>query len=260
MASGVGEDDMMIATDVSFYKNFAFLSLLYYYIPSKKWKLNMMGLLLTLLLVIIGARRGNVLLFSILVIGALYYRAKSKSKSTRIFVILFSISTFAIFIYFILQSTMSEYLIERGLEDSRSAVENAMLNQMSIEELIIGKGLNGRYFCPILEDDYLNGWRYGVETGFYNLVLKGGYLLAISYVILLVIPAYKGLFKSNNLLCKAGGFYIVYNLISLWPFGILAFRLDFFFLWMMIVCCMNKKVRLMTNNQIKQTFFYNIEK
>lgn len=260
MASGMVEDDLMTATDVSFYKNFAFLPLLYYYIPSSKWRINMMGLSLTLLLAIIGARRGNVLLSFVLLVGALYFRAKSKPNSTRIIAILFGIFILAISAYFVLHSTMSGYLLERGLEDSRSAVEDAMLNQMSTKELIIGKGLNGRYFFPILEDDYLNGWRYVIETGFYNLVLKGGYLLAISYVLLLVIPAYKGLFNSNNLFCKAGGLYILYNLISLWPFGILAFRIDFFFLWMMIVCCMNKEVRVMTNDQIKKTFFYNIEK
>ena len=260
MAAGIGKNDtMIIATDVSFYSSFAFLSLLYYYIPKTKWRINLIGLIVSLLLAIVGARRGGVLLTSLLLIGALYLRALSKSMSLKFLNYVLSALLMATFAYFVLQSQLSNYLLERGLEDSRSYVEEAMFSQMSTTDWIFGKGLNGRYYCPIGEEDnYLHGWRYGIETGFYNLVLKGGYLLAITYVLLLFIPAYKGLFKSNNLFCKAGGFYIMHSLISMWPFGILQFRLNFFVIWMMIVCCMNKEVLKMTNGEIKNKFFKNI--
>lgn len=58
------------------------------------------------------------------------------------------------------------------MEDTRSGVDEALLNQMSDTELFFGKGLNGRYFYPLSNEDHLNGWRYGSETGFYNIVLK----------------------------------------------------------------------------------------
>ena len=64
------------------------------------------------------------------------------------------------------------YLLnERGFENNRTLIDESMLQQMTQIELFFGKGLNGRYYLPLLDDDYLGGWRYGSETGFYNLVL-----------------------------------------------------------------------------------------
>ena len=257
MAAG-GDKGEVIAENVSFYGPFAFLTFLYYFIPKKKWQINLIGLIVTIVLLVVGARRGGIALNTLLLIGALYFKSRSKSKSQGFLNFVLSASLIAIFAYFILESKLSSYLLERGMEDTRSYVEEMMFSQMSTTDWIFGKGLNGRYYCPLVEDDYLKGWRYGIETGFYNLVLKGGYLLAITYVLLLFIPAYRGLFKSKNLFCKAGGFYMIHSLISMWPFGILQFKLNFFVIWMMIVCCMNNEVLRMTNEQIKNKFFGNI--
>ena len=252
-------ESAITATKVSFYGTFAFLPLLYYYLPPKKWRINMIGLITTLLLMVIGARRGGIVLNIVLLLGALFFRAKAKSKSSRVLIIVFSILIVLVAVYMVLQSSMATFLIERGFEDTRSTVEEALFSQMSTADWIFGKGLNGRYYCPLREDDYLNGWRYGIETGFYNLVLKGGLLMAITYVLLIMIPAYRGLFKSRNFFCKAGGFFLAYNLISLWPFGILQFRLNFLIIWIVIVCCMNKQVLKMNDDEIKRLFFINVK-
>lgn len=73
------------------------------------------------------------------------------------------------------------------MEDTRSGVDKALLQQMSDIELIFGKGLNGRYYYPLSNDDYLGGWRYASETGFYTLILKGDilwlhYIFYYSYI------------------------------------------------------------------------------
>ena len=258
MGFKIDDESTVSATQVAFYGSFVFLPLLYKYLPNKQWRINLVGLVVSLLLVVIGARRGGVLLTSMLLLGALYYRAEAKSRSTRMFTILISAGAVVVIAYFVLQSVMASFLLERGLENTRSYVEESMFSQMSTTDWIFGKGLNGRYYCPIKEDDYLEGWRYGIETGFYNLVLKGGFLLAVTYVLLLVIPAFKGLFKSRNLFCKSAGFYLSYNLLSMWPFGILQFRLNFFIIWLIIVCCMNKQVLMMNDEEIKKHFFYNL--
>ncbi len=253
------EETAVKATQVSFYGTFIFLTLLYKYLPRRQWRINMLGLVVTLLLLVIDARRGGVVLISMILLGALYFRAQSKNRNTRIFTMLFNIVFLVVIAYYILQSSLSSYLLERGIENTRTYVDEAMSSQMSTTDWFFGKGLNGRYYCPIKTDDYLNGWRYGIETGFYNLVLKGGYFLAITYVLLLVIPAINGLFRSNNLFCKAGGYYLLYHLISMWPFGILQFRLDFFIMWSIIVCCMNNQVLFMSDEEIKKSFFCNLK-
>lgn len=259
-AMGMALDENSVkAAQISFYGTFAFLPLLNKYLPNRLWRINLIGLIVSLLLVVIGARRGGVILTSMLLLCSLYFRAQSKSKDSKIIEFVLSSIMVAIMAYYVLQSVMASYLLERGFEDTRDFVQEAMSEQMSTIDWIFGKGLNGRYYCPLRNDDYLNGWRYGIETGFYNLVLKGGYLLAVTYVLLLVIPAYRGWFKSKNLFCKAGGFYLFYNIVSMWPFGILQFRLNFLIIWMIIVCCMNQKVLLMTDEEIKKQFFYNLK-
>ena len=70
-----------------------------------------------------------------------------------------------------------------------------------------------------------------------------------------MIPAVKGLFMSQNFLCKAGGFFILLSLFELYPFGWLEFSVKFLIIWMMIVLCMNPEVRAMDDEEIKEHFF-----
>lgn len=250
--------DLVKGQDVTLFSVFSFVPLLYTYLPSRKWKICMFGLFVTLLLMVLGGRRGATMLFSILILATLYFYTQSQTKlakwSFRI-VLPVLMTTLG---YYLINSSIMSFILERGMEDNRTGVEVAMLEQMSSFDKIFGQGLNGRYYYPLLLDDHLNGWRYGIETGFYNLVLKGGYLLAYVYILLLAVPAFKGMFKSRNLFCKAGGFYIVYSLFCLWPFGHLSFDLSFFFIWMMVACCMNKEILGMTDFEIKKKFFYNL--
>lgn len=241
--------------DYRFYTAFAFVSLLSAYIKPKMWLLNMLGLVAMSLINMIAARRGSSLSMAVLFVGALFFWAKNNRHKYKFMNILLVGVILSAAIYFVLHSSIFDFLFMRGLEDTRSGVDEALLSQMSDSELIFGKGLNGRYYYPILEDDYLNGWRYGSETGFYNIVLKGGYLMAFVYVLLLIIPAYNGLFRSNNFLCKAGGFFILLSLLELYPFGWLEFSVKFLAIWMMVVLCMNPYVRRMNDVQIKQQFF-----
>ena len=138
-------------------------------------------------------------------------------------------------------------------EDTRTAVDQALLNSMSNIEKIFGKGLNGRYFYQI--GQFSNGWRYGSETGFYTIVLRGGYLMAFTYILLLGIPALQGIFNSKNVLCKGGGCYIIISLLDLYPFGALSFSLNFFIIWLLLVLVQRKEVRRMNDIQIYQLFF-----
>lgn len=257
---GIDSTELIKANNVAFYKYYAFVPLFYYFLPRKKWLINLIGLASVVLLMLIGARRGATMLMTLLLLGSLYFYSLSKKGFTKVLLQVFLVLFLAFAAYLLFTSSLTNYILERGFEDSRSGVDEALLEQMTPLELVFGKGLNGRYYYPINDVmDFLNGWRYGTETGFLNLVLKGGFLFAITYVLMLAIPAFKGLFRSKNLFCKAGGFYISYSLFALWPFGQLSFDLSFLFIWMMVVCCMNKGIRKMTDNEIRQKFFYNLK-
>lgn len=238
-------------TDIVIYGNICFIALCWAYIPKSVWKFNLLGLLVCLLALMIAARRGDSLSYFIVLLYLVIQYFRYHGAFAKLFILLMVL----LGVYFVLSSDLFSFIFERGMEDTRSFVEETMLSQMSDFDMFFGKGLNGRYYCPLREHEYLDGWRYGIETGFYNIVLKGGYLMAFLYIILLAIPAYKGYFKSCNQLCKAGGFYIFLSLLELYPFGLLAFDIKFLIIWMMVALCMNPVVRKMSDEDVKRFFF-----
>lgn len=236
----------------------SFIVLFKKYTPTKIWWLYTVVLIMTLLIYAIAGRRGSSVTLSTLLFFNFYFFIKSRRKNRWIgYLTLIGLVIGCVYLYF--SSSLFDFIQQRGLEDTRSRVDESLLSQMSESELIFGKGLNGRYYHPLRMDDYLLGWRYGTETGFYNIVLKGGYLMAFIYVYLLFIPALKGLFKSKNMFCKAGGFYILLSLWELYPFGWLSFSLKFLAIWMFVVCCQSKRIRQLNDEQIKVLFFRNID-
>lgn len=240
---------------IDIYIPFSFIILCKRYIKTRIWIYNCIGLLTALLISLIAARRGGSAILSLLLLFDIYIFIKNVKGLKKVFSTIASIAIIIFSIFIFLNSNTFSFIRERGLEDSRTAVDKALLSQMNDTELIFGKGLNGRYYFPLTDDDYLKGWRYGTETGFYNIVLKGGYLMAFTYILLLIYPALVGIFKSKNLLCKALGFYIILSLIELYPFGWLTFNIKFLIIWIGVVLCYNKKIRGLNDKQIYIHFF-----
>lgn len=254
-ALGIGGEYGFGTTFAQIYTPVAFAVLCKKYVPNKVWLINSIGLLVSLIIFAISARRGSTAITACLFLFNLFFYIKSRKGYIKIVSIITSIIIILVLALFFTNSNQLRFIRERGFEDTRSGVDTALLSQMSDTELILGKGLNGRYYYPLKDDDYLNGWRYGSETGFYNIVLKGGYVLAYLYIILLAYPALLGIFKSKNELCKALGFYIILSLIELYPFGWLAFNMKFLIIWMGVSLCYNKSIRKLSDTEIYSFFF-----
>ena len=236
---------------------FAPVLLLLAYLPKKERIIYIICFLINILVLILLARRGALLMYVILIAFSFLLIYKRLSISQKILAF-FIISLIALFgVSQIIDSDIFSYLQTRGLEDTRKHVNEALLDQMSSTELLFGKGLNGRYYLPLKSDDFYDGWRYSCETGFLDIVLKGGFVMAIIYIILLVIPSMQGIFNSNNTFCKAGGLYILWSIIYLYPFGVLDFNISFFFIWMWVILCSMPNIRKMTDAEIQELFFYN---
>ncbi len=257
MAQAVGEDGLYSfgSSFAQIYLPVAFAVLCRQYISKKTWLINSVALFLILLVFAIAARRGSTVTTACLFLFNLYFYIKTKRRSTRILAVICSIIIVLGAAYYFMSSDAFAFIKARGLEDTRSGVDRALLSQMTDVEKVFGKGLNGRYYYPLYEDDYLQGWRYGSETGFYNIVLKGGYLMAFVYIVLLAYPAILGIYKSRNILCKALGFYIILSLIKLYPFGWLMFNMEFLVIWMGVSMCYNPIIRNMSDRQAYLYFF-----
>lgn len=248
---GRNAEGLISGKEIVLYGKLSFIALCSCYLTKREWLFNIIGLAFVTLTLLIAARRGSSFTYVCILLFSLYTYSKNNNLNSKILVLVFLIAGF----YFVMNSELLNYLYSRGFEDTHTSIQKAMLSQMSDFEKFFGQGLNGRYYFRLREHDYLDGWRYGIETGFYNLVLKGGYLMAFTYILLLAIPAYKGLFKSNNQLCQAGGFYILLSLFELFPWGWLTFDIKFLIIWIMIVICMNPELRLMDNQEIEMQFF-----
>jgi hypothetical protein len=143
------------------------------------------------------------------------------------------------------------YLLERGDEDTRSAVEIYFYDDMKTKDWIIGKGINGEYFAPDIEKEQLTNYRSNIETGYLQTILKGG-LISLGLFILIAVPALlKGIFYSRNILSKAAGIWILMALINSYPSTVNTFTLRYLLVWISIGICYSKEIRQMENSYIK---------
>ena len=146
------------------------------------------------------------------------------------------------------------FLMQRGLEDSRSSVNEAFLNDFNTWDLIWGRGLNGTYYDPMNVFDSINNRRTGHETGFLNIILHAGLLFLIPYLLICFRSIYLGYWKSNNSMIKSFSVYILINTLMLFVGSYPTFNLRFYILWIGILLCNNKIFRRMNNDDIANYF------
>jgi len=257
-ATLIDSEETFAIASLAIFESFSFAALLTVYMSRNNALIVLFALLCNLVIFLISARRGAVLINSITLVASIFFLLQKVNRNTKYIFILIVIVVSISLIKTLISADFLGLILEKGLQDSRIDVDLALLDQTNPLEFIFGKGLNGRYYYPLQNDDLHDGWRYGTETGFLNLLLKGGILLSLTYVTMLGIPAIKGIFNSNNILCKIGGFYILLSLIELYPFGWLEFSIKFFFIWVMISICMNSTIRNMNDSQIRSYYLIGI--
>ena len=147
---------------------------------------------------------------------------------------------------------MFDFLVNRGEEDTRTGVEVYMYADMSSTDWIIGKGINGEYYCPVVDNvNDATGYRAYIETGYLQIILKGG-IVSIALLLLILIPAiFKGLFQSRNVLSKAAAIWILLWIIYEYPIIGVAFNMHYILVWIAAGICYSKKIRNMADSTIK---------
>jgi hypothetical protein len=143
---------------------------------------------------------------------------------------------------------------ERLTEDTRTGVEEYFYKDMSTIDWIIGKGINGKYFCPNIDLGSLTNYRVMIETDYLNIILKGG-IISLGLLLLIALPAViKGLFYSKNILSKASAIWILLWLIELYPANVSTFSLHYLIFWISIGICYSKHIRNLTEKSLKNSF------
>jgi len=212
-------------------------------------------MLVTLFFAIFRARRGLIFMCACTAasVGMIYLMGTKRKALIIAMTILLAGAAF-VFVSSMKEHSIFSFLIDRGEEDTRSGVEVWMYADMSSTDWIIGKGIKGKYYCPIVEnvnDAEGAGFRDSIETGYLQIILKGG-MISLALLLLMFIPAvYKGLFKSKNVLSKAAAMWVLLWIVYLYPAGGIVFTMNYILVWVAVGICYSDKIRNLSDNTIR---------
>lgn len=211
--------------------------------------------MITLFFAIFRARRGLIFmcLTTFLCVGLVAVMSTKKKAFIITMSVVIALAA-SLFIVSMKDHDIFGYLIERGEQDTRTGVEVWMYADMSPTDWAFGKGIKGKYYCPIVEnvnDAEGAGYRDNIETGYLQIILKGG-IISLALLLLMFVPAvYKGLFKSKNMLSKAAALWIFLWIIYLYPSGGIVFSMNYVLVWIAAGICYSEKIRDLPDNAIK---------
>ena len=245
-----------VFSDLSFSCGFVLLTYSYH---SKKRQLFTLGIIiLTFLFAIIRARRGLIFMYgNMMLFSYILFIFHSKMKLLIIYLTIFIALLGAVYINGIYkphESRLFGFLVDRGNEDTRSSIVLNFYDDMKTKDWIIGRGINGEYFCPGIEEGQITNYRSVIETGYLQTILKGG-LISLGLFLLIAIPAIiKGIFYSKNTLSKAAAIWIFMSIINLYPAAVNTFTLQYLLVWISIGICYSQKIRNLSEDALKNYF------
>ena len=237
----------------------AFILLTYRYHSNKKNLLAIVAIAITLLFSVIRARRGLIFITSCMSFySVLFYFFQTRKKFVMIyFGILFIVGAvvYSSTLYNIQSNKLIGFLYERGNEDTRSQVEVLFYDDMKMNDWIVGRGIDGEYFAPDIEKEQVTNFRTVIETGYLQIILKGG-LISLGLLLLITVPAIiNGIFFSANILSKAAAIWILQFLINLYPQNSVSFNLGYLIVWISVGICYSKEIRNLPDNLIKKMLY-----
>jgi len=232
-----------------------FVLLTYIYYSNRQKLLAGSVMLLTLLISIYKARRGLSSIFlGVLLSSYFIYLFKSSRKVFNIYMSILLIIAgifYADSLYQINKNPLFNFIAQRGETDTRTGVEIYFYNDFKTKDWVIGRGINGQYFCPDIEEDQLTNYRSYIETGYLNIILKGGIISLVLYLLIAIPALILGFFYSKNILSKASAIWISIAIISLYPTTVDSFSFQYLLVWISIGICYSKKLRYLPDDSIK---------
>ena len=237
-----------------------FLLLTYIYHNKKVNLFVLFTMAVTFIIAVFRARRGLIFMtFSMMFFTFYVYQYFNKTKVVNIILSLFLITilfSIAVRIYNENRKDTFSLITERIGQHSRTEVERYFYRDMKSNDWLIGKGLNGVYFCPGVTEDIgrVTIYRKVVETGYLQVILNGG-LVSVVLLLLITIPAMiKGIFYSKNLLAKAAGIWIFLFLLFMYPGTITKFSMHYILVWISVSICYSRQIRNLSDERISAIF------
>jgi hypothetical protein len=233
-----------------------FILLTYIYHKPKQRMFALFMAFFSFLCIIYRARRGWIFmhLTTLLSVLIIYLIASKRTAMVAYVAVIMALFGYLYFSSLYNQTNFGifNFLVERGDEDTRTGVEDLFYEDMSTTDLLIGRGIRGEYYCPNIDVLDTRGYRSVIETGYLQIVLKGGWISLVLLLMILIPGCIKGLFKSKNILCKAFGFQILLWMMYLYPTVGNSFTMQYILVWIGVAVCYSKKIRNMSDDEISE--------
>jgi len=217
----------------------------------------LVAIVTALLIMTVLARRNlmltnlDFLLFSFL-LYLFFYSKGSIFKKISACIIVAILIVSAIFIFEQRKGNDFKLISSRASEDTRDGILAYYFNGLRHHEWV-GKGINGTYLCPVFDkatasDQLID--RDLIECGYLQLMLKGGYIEVILFLLITIPAGILGLFFSKNGLSKACGIIIFLWLVDMVPYGLPTISIRYMLVWFSVGVCYSKTFRNLKEDTI----------
>lgn len=247
-------------TYIGFFVPCGFLLLNATYLKDRKVNLAFIVIFISILALTYLARRSGLASLVGFLVTAYFLNLmnNSKSKIFRFFPVIAIICAFLLFSQFFENS--KEILFNkielRLTEDTRSGVYERFFDYLR-NDMLFGNGMNGMYYCP-LWDAEVDGvfyraieYRNIIENGYFQLLLTGGIVHIVLFVLVLLPAAFLGIFMSSNQFVKACAIVILLRLTDMFLYGVPSFTLSYMLVWICVGVCYKTSLRTLTDNEIR---------
>ena len=147
----------------------------------------------------------------------------------------------------------SSYAFQRGFnkagfEESRGLVfEDFFADFQSNSDWVFGRGLEGKVLRSINPEE---GTSSVIENGFLTVLLKGGLVYLIPFIIILLRASYLGLFRSNNDLVKGLAALLLIHVLIMFYFNLPEYSARYILIWISVSTCFNPRLRNYSNREV----------
>jgi O-Antigen ligase len=234
------------------------------YLSNRKVNIAFFLIFISIISLTYLARRSGLISLLGFVISAYFLNIiyKSKAKLFRYFPLLIIIGVFILFSqhFEFSREALFNKMISRISEDTRSSLFQMFFYDLR-DNMLFGKGMLGTYYFPIgggsdLDEVFFaeETYRTLVENGYLQLLLTGGILHIVLFLLVLMPAAIKGIFMSSNQFAKASGVVILLQLLDMFFYGLPTLSLTYIFVWICVGVCYKPSIRRMTNDEIRSEF------
>ena len=233
-----------------------FIILNWQYQRNKRKTLAISAVLLSLFISTVMARRNimltfsNYIIFSILLL--IFNSRKSIQNKILILIVLLLTTTMVYYAFIKYQDEMFAKITERIDNNSREGLWEAFFIDLTPSDFIFGKGFNGSYYAPGNESDKED--RTVIECGYLQMLLKGGLINLVLFLLITIPAIYKGIFKSKNSLSKASAIIVLLWLVDMFPWGMPGLSIRYILLWVCIGICYSKDIANLSQNESIYSF------